>query len=71
MKTEFKRVPFLRATPNEIERQVLLVKSATSAFGIVEAQYKLFKMVWKLPCNKAKRGLVTIKAVQDGLEASL
>ena len=45
------------ATPEQIEKQLNAVASAKSAVELVEAQYQLFRMVWRLPINKDKRKL--------------
>ncbi len=45
------RVPFVKATCEQIEKQLKAVASAKSAVELVEAQYQLFRMVWRLPIN--------------------
>lgn len=52
-----KRVPYVRADDVAIERQTRAVDAAITAADRAEAQFLLFKMVWRLPENKAARSL--------------
>lgn len=53
-----KRVPFIRATSRDIKKQLKAVATAKSAVEQVEAEYQLFRMVWRLPINKGNRKLI-------------
>ncbi len=56
-----RRPSYLLATPEEIAEQVKIVDAAVETGDLkvlVEAEYKLFRMVWKLPVNRQHRKLV-------------
>ena len=57
MKGVNKRVPYVRADGPAIEKQLKVVETAKTAADRAEAQFLLFKMVWRLPENKAVRTL--------------
>ena len=53
-----KRVPFIRATADDIAEQVKSVDNAPDLKTMLDAKYTLFRMIWRLPVNEGMRHLV-------------